>query len=145
MGILCKSKVKIFLFPLAFQAETSSLCKCFYLAHTLSTTKKDIFKFKKDSKLLFHINLLYITSVWCLIWICFMPAARRVMLDSEVLTVQPLSPSANRCVGKAQTSSRSFGSSINNLFVLIHQVCGCRNRYLCSMWGLSISWMSAVS
>lgn len=63
---------------------------------------------------------------------------------SEVLTVRPLPPSANRCVGKAQISSWSSAGSINNLFVLIHQVCGCRSRRLCSMWGPNISWVSAA-
>ncbi len=126
MGILCKGKVKILLSPLAFHNKLA--CNCSHLAHTLSTNRQIFLslKKKKDKKLLFHINLLYITSVWCLIWICFMPAACWAMLDSEVRSVQPFSPSANRCVGKAQTSSRSFARSINNLFVLIHQVCGCR-------------------
>lgn len=120
-------------FPFSFSSWNKLTCDCTHLAHTLSTKRKIFSSLKKDKKLSFHTDLLYITSVWCLIWIRFMPAACWVLLDSEVLTVQPLSPSANRCVGKAQTSYQSFAGSINNLFVLIHQVCGCRNRCLCSM------------
>lgn len=130
-------------FPFSFSSWHQLTCNCSHLAHTLYREKSLLVtKGHKKKEVPYQLALHNFSLTFDLY---LFHASRLLGKDAEVLSVQPLSPSANRCVGKAQISSWSFAGSINNLFVLIHQVCGCRNQCLCSMWGLSISWMSAVS
>lgn len=134
-------------FPFSFSRWNKLTCNCTHLAHTLSTKRKIFSSLKKKGQKAIVPHRLALHNISSVFDLDLFYASR---LLGNVTFRGPhcpasLSPSANRCVGKAQTSYQSFAGSINNLFVLIHQVCGCRNRCLCSMWGLSISWMSAVS
>lgn len=146
-GHFVQRESKNITFPFCFSSWHKLTCNCSHLAHTLSTKRKFFLlqRTKKKEKKKSVSYQLALHNFSLMFDLDLFHASRLLGKDSEVLTVQPLSPSANRCVGKAQISSCSFTGSINNLFVLIHQVCGCRKQSLCSMWGLSISWMSTVS
>lgn len=121
----------------SFSSWHKLTCSCALRAHTLWTQRKMSNLQKAPHQLASHnFGLRFDLDLF--------HASCSLGKVSEVLAIRPLPPSANRCVGNAQISSRSFAGSINNLFVLIHQRCGCRRRSLCSTWGPNIRRMSAT-